>query len=153
MEWIPEADFATSLSVAPQVCVDLVVRHEGGILLVRRTTEPAAGEWFWPGGRVHKGERLAAAVRRVARGELGLSVTIDRQLGAAEHFWETSSVPGVETRHTVPIVYQVRPTGDVTIDLDDHHDDWRLVTEAEPGAHEYVRAYFDRWSLLGEDDH
>lgn len=151
MEWIPEAEFATSLRVAPQVCVDLVVRHDGGVLLVRRTKEPAKGEWFWPGSRVHKGERLADAVHRVAREEVGLAVEIRRQLGASEHFWETASVDGVERRHTVPVVYLVEPTGAFAVELDADHDDWRLVTAPDPSMHEYVRAYFQRWALLATD--
>ena len=150
-DWIPEADFATCLRHAPQVCVDLVVAHDGGVLLARRQNEPAAGEWFWPGSRLHKGEHLDAAARRVAREELGLEVTVDEQLGAAEHLWDGSSVPGVESRHTVPIVYLVEPTGGLDVTLDDQHDDWRLLRTREPGLHEYVHAYLDRWALLDDD--
>lgn len=148
MDWIPEEEFATSLRVAPQVCVDLVVRHDGRVLLVRRTKAPAVGEWFWPGSRVHKGERLTDAVHRVARDEVGLTVDIRGQLGVSEHFWGTSSVDGVERRHTVPIVYLVEPSGEFAVDLDDDHDAWRLVDRPDAGLHEYVRQYFDRWALL-----
>jgi colanic acid biosynthesis protein WcaH len=59
----------------PLVSVDLVVRHDGGAVLGRRQNEPAKGEWFVPGGRVHKDERLTDAVHRVARTELGSDVT------------------------------------------------------------------------------
>ena len=147
-DWIPEEAFATCLRHVPQVCVDLVVAHDGGVVLARRQNEPAAGEWFWPGGRLRKGEHLETAARRVAREELGLEVTVDEQLGAAEHLWDTLSVAGVESRHTVPVVYRVEPTDDLDVTLDDQHDEWRLLRTREPGLHEYVRAYLDRWALL-----
>ncbi|MEF8775282.1 MAG: NUDIX domain-containing protein [Haloarculaceae archaeon] len=147
-DWIPETAFATCLRNAPQVCVDLVVAHDGGVLLARRRNEPAAGEWFWPGGRLRKGERFREAARRIASDELGLAVTVDEQLGASEHFWDTTSVSGVESRHTVPVVYRIEPRADLDVTLDDQHDDWRLLRTRESGLHQYVQAYLDRWDLL-----
>lgn len=147
-DWIPESAFRTCLRYAPQVCVDLVVAHDGGVLLARRRNEPAAGEWFWPGGRLRKGEHLGDAARRIAREELGLDVTVAEQLGAAEHLWDDASVSGVESRHTVPVVYRVEPAGDLDVTLDDQHVDWRLLRTRESGLHEYVGAYLDRWDLL-----
>lgn len=151
VRWIPEDTFETCLRNTPQVCVDLVVCHDGGLLLARRSIEPAEGEWFWPGGRLHKGESLEAAVHRLAEAELGLDVTIQAQLGATEHRWDGSSVDGLDSRHTVPIVYRVEPTDGLDVTLDDQHDDWRLLREPESTLHEYVRRYLDRWDLLGED--
>jgi colanic acid biosynthesis protein WcaH len=74
--WVPDAEWATVVRYAPVVSVDLVVRTGGGVVLARRTNEPARGEWFVPGGRVLKNERLADAVDRLARGELGVDVTV-----------------------------------------------------------------------------
>jgi colanic acid biosynthesis protein WcaH len=144
---IPEATFATCLQNMPQPCVDLVVEYEGGILLTRRQNEPAKGEWFWPGSRLYKGERMDDAAVRVAREELGLdSVSVER-LGVSEHFWERSAVEGVEKRHTIPIVYRVVPDTGQSITLDSQHDDYRVVTEPPAGANEYVREYFERFDL------
>ena len=146
-EFVPPETFATCLNNAPQPCVDLVVEYDGGILLARRQKEPASGEWFWPGSRLYKGERLDDAVVRVAREELGLeSVTVER-LGVSEHFWERSAVDGVETRHTIPIVYRVVPEGDQTVTLDSQHDDYRVVTEQPADANRYVVEYFERFDI------
>jgi colanic acid biosynthesis protein WcaH len=152
VEWIPADEFETSLRYAPQVCVDLVVAHDGGVLLARRTNQPARGEWFWPGGRLRKGEELSAAVDRITSAELGLDVRVREQLGAAEHHWDVSSVDGVESRHTVPIVYAVEPAGEFSVTLDDQHDEWRILREREDDLHEYVTAYLDRWELLESED-
>jgi len=146
-EFIPEATFANCLERMPQLCVDLVVAHDGGILLTRRTNEPAKGEWFWPGSRLYKGERLDEAAHRIAREELGLdSVTIER-LGVSEHFWDRTSVPGLDTRHAVPVVYRIQPDGGTPITLDDQHDDYRVVDEPPADANRYVTEYFERFGL------
>lgn len=146
-EYVPEEVFGACLDRLPQVCVELVVRHDGGVVLARRTNEPAAGEWFWPGGRLFKGERLEAAVHRLAAAELGLDVTVTDRLGVQAHFWERSSVDGVDSRHTVNVVHAVVPSDGLDVTLDDQHDDWRLLREPEPGLHEYVRRYLDSYDL------
>lgn len=147
-EYIPESTFGDCLAALPQVCVEVVVAHDGGVVLARRTNEPAAGEWFWPGGRLYKGELLDDAVHRIASAELGLSVSIERRLGVHAHFWETASVEGAQSRHTVNVVFLVRPTDGLTITLDDQHDDWRLLQSPDPSLHEYVREYVETYDLL-----
>jgi colanic acid biosynthesis protein WcaH len=146
-EFIPEATFATCLNNMPQPCVDLVVEYEGGILLTRRQNEPAKGEWFWPGSRLYKGERLDDAAVRVAREELGLDPVAVERLGVSEHFWEASAIEGVDTRHTIPTVYRVVPEGDQSIALDSQHDDYRVVTEPPEDANRYVVEYFERFDI------
>ena len=66
----------------PIPSVDLVVVNNGGeVLLARRTMEPAYGEWWFPGGRVHYLEtRLSAAVRKL-REECGVESTQWGELG------------------------------------------------------------------------
>ncbi|WP_367175840.1 NUDIX domain-containing protein [Haloarcula rubripromontorii] len=146
-EFIPQETFATCLDNMPQPCVDLVVEYEGGILLTRRQKEPAKGEWFWPGSRLYKGERLDDAAHRIAREELGLNLVTVEQLGISEHFWETSAVDGVDTRHTIPVVYRVEPEGDQSVTLGEQHDATQVVTAPPEGANRYVTEYFERFDI------
>ncbi|QLG48910.1 NUDIX domain-containing protein [Natrinema halophilum] len=147
-EYVPDNTFCTFLETMPQVCVEVVVSTDQGILLVKRAIEPAKGEWFWPGSRLYKGESLREAGHRVAREELQLEIDIIEQLGVHEHFWDTSDATGAPSRHTVNIVFLVRPQyPNKEIDLDDQHSDARFVTEATDSYHDYVREYFDRHSL------
>ena len=147
-EFIPEDEFATVLDRVPQVCVEVVLEGEGAqagqVLLARRTNEPVEGVWFWPGSRLYKGEELTAAARRVAREELGVDVNVEERVGVYGHFWDTSSVDGVDSRHTVNIVFRVRQTDpEQSIELDEQHDDYRFVTpgERDEEFHEYVQQY------------
>jgi len=68
----------------PEVAVGAVVVVEDHLLLVRRGTDPEAGRWSIPGGRVEPGETLAAAVEREALEETGLVVRCGPLLGVAE---------------------------------------------------------------------
>jgi colanic acid biosynthesis protein WcaH len=147
-ERIPEGVFADYVDRLPQVCVEVVVTHDGGVLLVRRTNQPAEGEWFWPGSRLRKGERLGTAARRVAQEELGLEVSVDRRLGVQEHFWNSASPEGADSRHTVNVVYEASPVGGLEVTLDDQHDGWRLLRASESSLHEYVCEYLDTYDLV-----
>lgn len=147
-EFIPEETFGDCLTHLPQVCVEVVVSHDGGVGLARRTNEPAAGEWFWPGGRLYKGERLDVAAERIANEELGLSVTVERQLGVHAHFWDTASVAGADSRHTVNVVFLVSPDDDLDITLDSQHDDWQIANSLDNSFHEYVKEYIEAYNLL-----
>jgi len=153
-EFIPEAEFATVLDRVPQVCVEVVLERDGQVLLARRTKAPAKGEWFWPGSRLYKGEELDDAARRVARDELGVDVTVEGRLGVYEHFWDNSSVDGVDSRHTVNVVYRVRQTDPgEPVDLDEQHDDYRFVgpDDDTDEFHEYVRQYLADLNGDGDD--
>ena len=67
-----------------------------------------------------------------------------------EWFWPGSRLykgEGVETRHTIPVVYHVVPEGEQEIALDSQHDDYRVVTEPPEDANRYVREYFQRFDI------
>lgn len=121
----------------PECCVEVVVEIDDGVLLARRTNEPVEGEWFWPGGRLYKGETLKSAARRIAAGELGIDVDVHELLGVYSDVWESSAVGGNPSRHTVNTVFRVSPSEhDFEITLDDQHDDYRLLTDLDGDLHD-----------------
>lgn len=70
-------------------------------------------EWFVPSRTVLKNERLAEAVQRVAKPELGCNVEIVERLGTYEHVYKTSEVADVNRQHYVANVFIVNPIGGV----------------------------------------
>jgi len=84
--WLPKAEFDAIFSRVPRLCVEVViVSPERGVLLMLRDIPPNVGAWHIPGGTVMFGERLTDAVRRVARDELGLEVSVGNLLGYIEY--------------------------------------------------------------------
>jgi colanic acid biosynthesis protein WcaH len=139
-ERVPEEVYAQFVEQMPQPCVEVVVEDEPGVLLAKRAIEPRI--WFWPGGRLYKGERLEAAARRVAGEELAIEVRLLDRLGTYAHFWAESSVEGSPSRHTINVVFHATPVADeYEVALDDQHSAYRFVSAVEPGLHEYVRLY------------
>ena len=65
----------------PKVVVVVVVEHGARILLGRRDTEPARGQWSFIGGYVDRGEPVEAAAVREVREESGLDVILTGLLG------------------------------------------------------------------------
>ena len=60
----------------PFVGVGAVIVDSGRVLLVRRRSEPLAGQWSLPGGAVELGETLEACVTREMEEETGLNVEV-----------------------------------------------------------------------------
>lgn len=147
--WVAEEDWRTVVENVPIVSVDLIVKHDGGVVLGRRTNEPGKGVWFVPGGRVRKGERLEAAVHRVAREELGVDVEIDHSLGVDEHHWDTSEFPDIGAKHHVPVAYVVSIVGE-TFDPDDQHDALRVFQPPfdEIELHPFVERYLRKADVI-----
>ncbi len=66
----------------PKVAVGVVIEDKGKIILARRGHEPNIGGWSFPSGYVDAGEELEKAAVREVEEETGLTVRIDRLLGA-----------------------------------------------------------------------
>ncbi|MFA9517442.1 GDP-mannose mannosyl hydrolase, partial [Halopenitus sp. H-Gu1] len=141
-EWIPKEEWETIVRNVPIVSVDLVVKRSDGIVLGKRTNEPAKGEWFVPGGRVQKSEARIEAVHRIAKEELGISVKVSESLGAFEHRYETSDIERVETKHYLANGYIVEVDSG-RIQPDDQHGEIQVFESAPDSLHPYIRAYAD----------
>ena len=145
---VPDETYARFLELMPQVCVELVLEYDEGLLLTKRTQEPAKGEWFWPGNRLYKGERLEEAANRLGREELGIEVVLEQQLGVYEHFWDESAAEGRPSRHTVNVVFLAQASDDEKPSLDHQHSEYRFIDTVEPDLHEYVRQYITENNIL-----
>jgi 8-oxo-dGTP diphosphatase len=66
----------------PKVAACTIVMHEGGIVMLRRSIEPAKGKWVFPGGFVDRGESVQAAAVRETREEVNLRVSLTGILDA-----------------------------------------------------------------------
>ena len=60
----------------PKVAACTICMLDGGIVLLRRSIEPGAGKWVFPGGFVDRGETVAAAAMRETMEEVNLRVSL-----------------------------------------------------------------------------
>ncbi|CAG9168787.1 GDP-mannose mannosyl hydrolase [Cupriavidus pinatubonensis] len=146
---LPTDAFRLAVASVPLVSIDFLVRDAGGRYLVgQRRNAPAQGWWFVPGGRIRKNERIAEALARLQREELGAArVGVPRFVGMFEHFYDTNFAcePGSST-HYVVMAYALELEGSAPALPADQHGAYRWLTPAElradPGVHAYTRAYF-----------
>ena len=86
----------------PKLMVDVVIPSERGVVLIRRGTEPFAGQWALPGGFVEVGETVEEAAVRETAEETGLAVEVARLIGVY-------SEPERDPRgHNVSVAFLVR---------------------------------------------
>lgn len=107
------------LQVMPIPCVDLVVRRGERFLLVRRAHEPARGQWWLPGGRIHKGELSVVAAARKLRHEVGLGCRVGTLVHAEETIFQTG--PAGIPAHTLNVCFAAEADPEATLSLDGDH--------------------------------
>ena len=66
----------------PKVAACTISVLDGGIVMLKRTIEPARGKWVFPGGFVDRGESVQAAAVRETREEVNLRVSLTGILDA-----------------------------------------------------------------------
>ena len=141
---VPPSEWQAIVENVPLVSVDLVIEHDGGVLLGKRENEPARGEWFVPGGTVLKNEARTEAVHRVAEEELGESIVIGDCLGTYEHFYDTSEIEGVDSKHYVATAYRCHlEHDDPDFSGDDQHSVLEVFHPPFGDLHSYVERYLD----------
>jgi ADP-ribose pyrophosphatase YjhB (NUDIX family) len=86
---------------APGVGCGAAIVRDRTILLIKRLKPPEAGCWSLPGGKVDFLERIADAVVREIREEIGVSIALERLLGVVE-------MVGLDDQHWVSPIYLAR---------------------------------------------
>jgi ADP-ribose pyrophosphatase YjhB (NUDIX family) len=110
----PKCDTLVKEFRNPYPTVDIIIEHEGGIILILRRNEPR--QWAIPGGFCDYGESLEAAAVREAREETGLDVELIEQ-------FHTYSDPRRDPRqHNITTVYIARAIGGTLRAQDDAQD-------------------------------
>lgn len=138
---IPEDIYSKIVRRMPIPCVDLLVEDDQGrVLLIRRAKEPAKGQWWFPGGRIHYREtRIQAAVRKL-REECGFETTHMLEVGTYDVLLEIQN--DINPRHGVTTLFHVVVNGgrDIALDAQSLDADWRLPEEwLSIGLHSFVQ--------------
>lgn len=154
--YLSEADFRHAIASVPLVSVDLLLVHNGNLLLGRRRDEPARDTWFVPGGRIRRGEAIAEALRRVWQAEIvgDMPVGAPQLVGAHEHFYDCAFDGSEVATHYVVLAYRFDMAEKVDLQPRSHGDTWwapiadRPVEHRGAAVHPNAHAYFA--ALLGD---
>ena len=136
------------LQSMPIPCVDLLVLDQQGyIMLIKRSNEPVAGQWWFPGGRVHyKETRIMAAVRKLKQ-ECGLEAV---RVQEANTYDVILDMPGGFPRHGITTIFhmEVSRRGAVRLDNQSIEADWRpLQIWLEETLHSFVKGYLEKLDM------
>ena len=95
----------------PKVAVGTIITTDDGIVLVRRSIEPAYGKWVFPGGLVDRGERVEDAAIRETREEACLDVRLTGLLNVYSY----TEYPVIIIVYTAEVVGGRLAAGDETL--------------------------------------
>ena len=127
--------------VLPTVCVDLLVTNDKNeYLLAKRKDKPAQGQWWFPGGRIYKGETWKDTALRKGREELGTELRIGNMISVEDYFADDAPW------HTVNIVVHAMYDND-SINLDETHEKYRWASKIEDDLHDCLKNPLGVWEF------
>jgi len=139
MNNIPQELYDQILQHMPIPCVDVAIVSKGTILLVKRSDPPAKNEWWVPGGRVLKDEKMHETAARKCLEEVGIDCHIGPIVHTAETIFPTG--PNDIPVHSINSCFLAYPkeTVDRIVNLDNHSYDFKWVNSILPELHDYVK--------------
>lgn len=141
---IPSLLYNQILKLIPISSVEAIIAKDNKLLLLKRNNDPAKGEWWFPGGRIRKGESFEATLTREVKEETGLDVIASDFINVYSRIFHE--------RHDITIVYLCTCNGDDII-LNNEHSQYRYFSSfSEDSIHPYLiqvikdlteKGYFD----------
>lgn len=113
----------------PIASVEAIIVLNNSLLFLRRRNSPARGQWWFPGGRIRRGESLEEALFREVKEETGLDVTKHELVCVYSRIFPE--------RHDIAIVFLCRCSGRKVI-LNNEHSEHKLFKTIPKGIHPYL---------------
>ena len=113
----------------PIPSVEAIIMKEDSFLFLRRKNNPAKGEWWFPGGRIMKGETFKETLIREVKEETSLDVKVIKLIGVYNRIFPD--------RHDITIVFLCRCFADKVI-LNDEHSEFKFSKDIPSDIHPYL---------------
>jgi colanic acid biosynthesis protein WcaH len=126
---IPESLYHQIVATLPIPSVEALITYQSSVLLLKRNNDPAKNEWWLPGGRIRKGERLQDALHREVREETGLTVRVNKLIGVYSRIFPE--------RHDITITY-LCDTSENHVILNTEHSDYQFIRKIPRRVHPYL---------------
>ena len=113
----------------PIASVEAIISKGNSLLFLRRQNSPAKGQWWFPGGRIRKGETLEAALYREVKEETGLEVIESKLINVYSRVFDE--------RHDIAIAYLCKCKGDKII-LNNEHSEYKYFKRYPKSIHPHL---------------
>lgn len=127
--YIPQSTYEIIVECMPIVSVEALIISEGKLLFLRRKNEPAKGEWWFPGGRIRKGESFRETLYREVIEETSLEIIATRFIGVYSRVFPE--------RHDITVAYLCR-CKEGRVRLDDEHSEYAFFSRNPDGLHPFL---------------
>ncbi len=114
----------------------IIVDCKERVLVMKRNSEPAKNQYWFPGGRIKMGQSLEEALKERVRKETGLDWSEVKVIRVAS---VSSSL--FRTRHTIDINFLLEKVSSSDIRLNEEHSDFKWLKPEEfekEGLHPYL---------------
>ena len=128
-DYIPSVLYDQIKQCMPIVSVEAVIVMDEGLLFLKRNNQPANGEWWFPGGRIHIGESLEQALCREVKEETGLEISSYRFINAYSRVFPE--------RHDITIAYLCECKED-KVKLNSEHSQFEFFRTLPKELHPYL---------------
>ena len=127
--FISSALYDRIVRLMPIASVEAVIVIDGSLLFLRRKNDPAVGQWWFAGGRIHRGESFEETLRREVKEETGLEIESYRFIKAYSRVFPE--------RHDITIAYLCK-CKESKITLDSEHSEYKLFKKMPKDLHPYL---------------
>jgi colanic acid biosynthesis protein WcaH len=126
---IPSPIHRQIMSLMPIPSVEAMILKDNSLLFLKRKNNPARGQWWFPGGRMWKGETFKETLYREVKEETGLAVDVIKFVGVYSRIFPD--------RHDITIVFLCR-CFDNEVTLNEEHSEYRFFRNIPRGIHTYL---------------
>jgi ADP-ribose pyrophosphatase YjhB (NUDIX family) len=112
----------------PIVSVEAIIVMDSALLFMKRNNQPAEGQWWFPGGRMYKGESFEQTLFREVKEETSLQISSYKFINIYSRVFPE--------RHDVTIAYLCTCEGKISIN--NEHSEYKLFKEPPINLHPYL---------------
>jgi ADP-ribose pyrophosphatase YjhB (NUDIX family) len=113
----------------PIPTVEALVVRNNSLLFLKRSNAPAKGQWWFPGGRIRKGETLEEALFREVIEETGLHVTSYRLVNVYSRVFPE--------RHDITVAFLCKCRRGKVV-LNEEHSEHKFFKDIPMNVHPYL---------------
>ena len=126
---IPKNLYNQIVQQMPITSVEAIIKKDNTLLFLKRNNPPAKGEWWFPGGRIRKGETLKEALIREIKEETGLTIDIIRFVGVYTRLFAD--------RHDITLAFLCKCHTDKVI-LNVEHSTYKFLKNPPEHIHPFL---------------